>query len=146
MTYKVSTGLRNHMLVTGSLKNALDLGFIKIYTGAPPASADDAVTGTLLCTVSVTGGGTGLSLDTSAVDGVVSKPAAVVWKGTNAATGTAGYYRHVAVGDTGVSSATEKRVQGAISASGAEMNFSSVALVSGAEQTIDFYSIALPTF
>ena len=46
-------GLRNYMLDTGSMKTALALGFINIYSGTVPATADAALTGTLLTTISV---------------------------------------------------------------------------------------------
>lgn len=52
MTLRLSTALRNHNLAGGSLKNALQGGKLLIYTGAQPASADAAPTGTLLCTIS----------------------------------------------------------------------------------------------
>lgn len=148
MTIKVSTGLRNKMLDTGSLKSRLALGFIKIYSGTEPATADAAVTGTLLCTISVNGGGTGLSTEATAVSGVLAKAVAEVWSGPIVATGTAGYYRFSAAGDTGVSSSTEERIQGSVGLAGADLNLSSVALVTNASltaQTIDYYVLTLPT-
>lgn len=143
---KISTGLRNHLLVTGSLKSALDGGFIKIYSGAEPASADDAATGTLLCTVSVNSTGTGINFETAAASGVLTKETTEVWSGVNAASGTAGYFRHVASGDDGTSSTTQKRIQGSIAVAGADLNLSAVGLTSGATQTIDYYNVALPAF
>ena len=145
MTYKVSTGLRNHMLATGSLRAALAGGFINIYSGAEPASADDAPTGTLLCTISLNSTATGLDLDAAAAGGVIAKPAGAVWSGVNMATGTAGYYRHVGAADTGASSTTQPRFQGRIGGAGAEMFISNTGLVSGATQSLDNYSIQLPT-
>lgn len=147
MTIKTSTGLRNKMLDTGSLKSRLALGFIKLYTGAEPTTADAAVTGTLLATISVSGGGTGLSLDTTAAAGVLAKSAAV-WSGAIVATGTAGYYRFSAVGDTGASSITEERIQGSVGLAGADLNLSSTSLTTNASlsaQTIDYYVVTLPT-
>lgn len=147
MTIKTSTGLRNKILDTGSLKSRLALGFIKIYSGAEPATADAAVTGTLLSTISVSGGGTGLSLDTTAAAGVLAKSAAV-WSGAIVATGTAGYYRFSAAGDTGASSATEERIQGSVGMAGADLNLSSTALTINASlsaQTIDYFVVSLPT-
>lgn len=146
MTYKVSTGLRNQMLVSGSLRAALLNGKIRVFTGSEPASADAAETGTLLCVIDKNGAGAGFSMDTTAVDGIVAKVVADVLKGTNLATGTAGYYRHVGASDTGAASTTEPRVQGRVSTSGAEMNLGSTALVRGIEQPLDEYSINLPTF
>ena len=127
---KLSTGLRNKLMDTGSLKATMALGFLKIYSGAAPADADAAATGVLLCTISVSAGGTGLSFDASAVSGIISKPTGVVWSGTNAATGSASYYRHVAVGDDATLSTTQARIQGNIATVGADLNLSSTSLVS----------------
>ena len=148
MTFKVSTGLRNHMLATGSVKIALDGGFIKIYGGIIPSSADDAIVpanSPILTTVSVNSSGTGLTLAAAAVSGVITKNTSEVWSGVNVAGGTPTFYRHVSATDTGVSSTTEKRVQGEIALLGAEFDISSLTLVNGAPQVIDYYSIALPT-
>jgi hypothetical protein len=147
MALKVSTGLRNYLLDTGSLKASLAAGFIKIYSGTVPSSADDAIAGgnTLLCTISSNGTGTGINFDTSAASGIIAKASGETWKGTNAASGTATFYRHVSASDTGALSTTERRLQGAIATAGSDMNFSSVALTSGAEQKIDYYVVTLPT-
>lgn len=51
MTLKYSTGARNFMAGYGSFKDAFQNGKIEIYSGSQPASADAAVTGTLLCTI-----------------------------------------------------------------------------------------------
>lgn len=55
MTLRLSTSLRNHVLSGGSLKDTLNGGKILIYTGAQPATADAAPTGTLLCTITANG-------------------------------------------------------------------------------------------
>lgn len=145
MTFKISTGARNVMLLTSPLKTQLAAGFIKIYSGAVPADADAAVTGTLLVTISNNSTGTGINLDTTAVGGVILKLASETWSGTVATGGTASYYRHVGSADSGVLSTTQPRLQGDVATSGQELNLSSVSLVSAATQTIDYYSIALPT-
>lgn len=144
---KVSTGLRNKVLDTGSLRSRLNLGFICIYSGAEPATADAAVTGTLLCTISVSGGGTGLSFDAAAANGVLAK-SAEVWSGAIVATGVAGYYRFAAAGDTGAASTTEERIQGSVGLAGADLNLTSTSLTTNASltaQTIDYYVVSLPT-
>lgn len=51
MTLRLSTALRNHVLAGGSIKDTLSGGKILIYSGAQPASADAAPTGTLLATI-----------------------------------------------------------------------------------------------
>lgn len=147
MAIKASTGLRNQMMDTGSLKNALDNGFINIYSGTVPTTADEAVPGgaTLLCTISVNSTGTGITFDAAASGGVIAKAPGEVWSGVNAATGTAAWYRHVGAADTGALATDEPRLQGLVGVSGADLNLSSVSLTSGATQTVDFYSVALPT-
>jgi len=144
---KASTGLRTKLLDTGSLKSILDGGVINIYSGPVPATADAALdpSNTRLCTVTVGSGATGLSFDDAAADGVLAKPALTVLSGVDAASSTASFYRHVAAGDDGTASTAQARLQGGIATFGAELNLTSTALVSGATQTIDFYSVAVPT-
>lgn len=145
MAIKSSTGLRDGALGDSSIKGLLDLGFIDIYAGAVPGSADNDVTGhTKLCRISLNATATGLTMGPPS-GGIMSKVPADVWKGTNLATGTASFYRHVGPSDTGVLSATQPRLQGTVGVAGADLNLASVALVSGAEQPIDYYSIVWPT-
>lgn len=56
MTLRISTGMRNHLLSGGCLKDALNNGRIEIYSGTQPANADTAVTGTLLVTITSASG------------------------------------------------------------------------------------------
>jgi hypothetical protein len=146
MALQLSTGLRNKMLDTSSLKTQLDSGFINIYSGTVPATADAPIVGgTLLVTISNNATATGITLAAASVSGTLQKNASETWKGTIAANGTATYYRHVAVGDDGTQSTTQSRIQGAIGTSGTDLNLTSVVLAAAASQTIDFYSITLPT-
>ena len=146
MTLKASTGLRNKLLDTGSLRSVMSLGFVKLYSGTVPASADDSLgAATLLTTLSVSSGGTGLTFAATAVAGALPKATAEVWSGVNAAGGVASFYRHVAVGDTGALSTTEARIQGTISVAGDDMNLTNTTLTGGATQTMDFYQLFLPT-
>lgn len=52
MTMRLSTAMRNFLNKQGGVDDALRNGWIEIYSGAQPASADAAATGTLLCTIS----------------------------------------------------------------------------------------------
>lgn len=143
---KASTGLRNKLLDTGPLNSVLDLGFIKIYAGTEPATADAAIgAATLLCTISNNSTATGIKLETAASAGSIPKESTEVWSGVNVAGGTATFYRHVAPGDDGTLSTTQARLQGTIGTSGADLNLSSINLSNGATQTIDYYSVTLPT-
>lgn len=145
MALKTSTGLRTKLLDDSSLASVLDESFIDIYAGTVPASADDSIgSATLLCRISVNSGLTGLTFG-AASNGTISKNGSEVWSGVNVASGTATFYRHVAPGDTGALSTTAPRIQGTVAIAGGELNLSSVALTSGATQTIDYYSVTLPT-
>lgn len=147
MTLRQSTGLRDKMMVTGSFRSVMNGGKIMIYGGAVPATADAAISGasTLLSTITVSSGAVGVSFEAVANDGILEKAANEVWSGVNVASGTATFYRHVAAGDTAVLSTTEARIQGNVAVFGSDLNLTSTTLASGATQTLDFYTVALPT-
>lgn len=149
MALQTSTGLRDHLLDTGSIRNALDLGFLLIYAGTPPATADTAIDGgqhTLLCKITVDAvTDAGISFDTTSTSGSIPKAPGEVWRGINIDSGVATFYRHVGSADTGVLSTTEPRLQGSISTAGAEMNLSNTTLTISSEQKIDYYLVNLPT-
>lgn len=56
MALRISPALQNFIAEKGSWKTALDNGAIEIYSGTQPATADLAVTGTLLVTLTSSGG------------------------------------------------------------------------------------------
>jgi hypothetical protein len=149
MALLVSTGLRNKMLDTGSLKASLAGGLIHVYSstvGNIPATADAAIDSgvhTLLLTVYGDGISAGLNLGTAS-GGAIGKDAGETWAGTVLATGTAVFFRYVAAGDTGATSTTQARLQGRVGVSGAELNISSLALTSGNTQAVNFISISQP--
>lgn len=146
MALKVSTGLRDYMLATGSLKAAMALGFVDIYLGTAPASADEAIiSGNQLVRISLNSTATGLSLDTAAASGVISKAPLETWSGVCTASGVAAFYRLVGAADTGVLSTTEPRIQGTIGLAGADLNMTNTSLVMNAAQTIDAFALALPS-
>lgn len=146
---KTSTGFAAHLACTGSIKAAFDGGLIKVYSGSEPASADDDATGTLLWTISVDGDGTGLTFDPTPIGRSIVKPAAAAWQGATTA-GTAGYFRLVASGDDGLSSTTQKRVQGSVgSVAGVDMYMTDPVLVTNANpaaKTLVAFSLALPPY
>lgn len=144
---KISTGLRDKMLnggVGGGLKGALALGFINIYSGPQPLTADIGATGTLLGTASVDAAGTGLKFD-SASGGVINKSATENWKFNGAAVGTAGWFRFYAAGTNPANaSASDARIDGSIAFSGADMTLSNISITVGAPNTIDVFQFTLP--
>jgi len=147
MTVRLSTGLRNKMLdggASGGIKGALNLGFINIYSGPQPLTADAAATGTLLGTVSVNAGGTGLTFDAS-VAGTISKAAAEIWKFLGLAAGTAGWFRfYPAGGNPANTSSTEARLDGSCGSSGADMNLTNISITVGAPNTVDVFQFTQP--
>lgn len=142
MSLKLSTGLRNGMLDTSPFKTLLDASRVKLYSGAAPATADEAE-GTLLVSIGSDNADTHCHFLAAAVAGVLSKNADI-WSGVAGATGTASYFRLVVNTDTGVLSTTEIRMQGTVGTSGADINMSAVSIVSGATQTIDTWDLTMP--
>lgn len=126
-----------------AIQDIFKLGFIKIYSGTQPTLADDPHGSTLLCTIYSDGAAVGLQFD-DAVSGVLSKKSTETWSGTAGATGTAGWFRLVAPGDTNASSVTEERIDGACGTSGAQLNMSSTTITSGAVQSISTFQLTLP--
>jgi len=79
--------------------------------------------------------------------GVLIKDASQTWSGDAVATGTAGWFRFLgAVADAGAADAAEQylRLDGNIATSGANLNLSSTAVVSGAAQRVTTFSLTLP--
>jgi hypothetical protein len=145
MAISNSTGYKNAVAVTGSIRSVRNGGFLKIYSGTPPTTADDALgTGnTLLVTISDNGGSGGLNFDSTPVNGVLQKDSSQTWSGTAVASGTATFFRWEMSGDTGNSSTTAIRVQGSVGLIGADLNLASTNITSGSVIVIASYNIGL---
>jgi hypothetical protein len=149
MAIKSSTGLAAYMMVTGSAKAAFDDGFIRVYSGTEPETADAAETGTLLWTISKDGDGTtGLTFDAAAVGRAMVKVPADTWGGDTTA-GTATYWRLVTAADDGEISTTQRRIQGSCGmTAGADMYMTNTTLTTDSDplaKTLASFSVALPT-
>jgi hypothetical protein len=140
MTVKYSTGQLNSL--QEKIKADMALSFINIYTGAQPASSDSPMTGTLLATVSIDAGGTGLTFDTPSGT-TMSIPSGVNWQYTGIAAGTAGCFRLVSATDTNAQSTTEKRIDGNVGTTSGDMILSNINVVVGAPGTVDIFNIVL---
>lgn len=141
----ISTGLRHHILATGSMKAGIDGGVIRIYSGTVPVDADAALSGnTLLCTISNNDAGTGITLDTTPSGGVLQKNTGETWSGTCVASGTATFFRFSGLSDTGVLSTTEKRVQGTIGTALTDMIVDSTTFTSTILRKIDNAVFGMP--
>lgn len=144
MASSISTALANALMTTGGLKESLTGAHIYIYAGTVPANADASLgAATLLCDISGPAGAA-LLLQASATDGTIQKDATQVWSGTNAATGTATFFRMAMPADTGALSTTDVRIQGDVGTAGKALNLSSVSLTSGATQTIEYFAVTQP--
>lgn len=150
MAIRFSTGLRNKLLDTDSFKGVFANGIIEIYTGAQPASSDNAPGATLLGVATLDAGAfvpgqaaNGINWGTAA-DGVMPKEPTENWKFNGIAAGTAGWFRVKAnaVDDDSVST-TLPRCDGSIATAGADLNMSNTAVVVGAPNTIDVLNIRL---
>lgn len=151
MTIRASTGLKNAMLGTTGLKGATADGIIRVYSGSQPASADAAVTGTLLLEITLDGGAfshgsstNGLNWDTP-TGGTISKPAADTWKGTGLAAGVAGWARYCSNPlDDGSSSTTLARIDMSVGKGTGDLQLSNVNTAVSAPITIDVATLRLP--
>lgn len=143
---KLSTALRQGIAVGDSFKDLLDGGFVHIYTGAVPASADAAIgSATLLCKLSVGGDDvTPLTFESTAPGGILSKKASENWTGNNLVSGTPTFFRYVLDGDAGDASTTAIRFQGSAGGLGSDMFISSLPLVADAPQSFSLFQIAIP--
>ena len=145
MSIQLSSGLRDHMLITGSFKSGLDGGVLKIYAGAMPATADaDSSALTVLCTISLDATGTGITFGSTVTAGVLTKNTGEIWRGLIGSNGTATFLRFMSIGDTGTLSTSAKRVQGTVGVVGADLNFSNITFVSGNYKVIDSLNVTLP--
>lgn len=140
MSEKMSTGLCNKLLDTGSLKGTFNTAQIRIYSGTPPATADAAITGTLIATVKQAG--SSLGWDTSAVAGVLAK-GATAWTDPSAVGGVASHYRLVNAADADDLSTTSPRVQGTVGTGGADMNVGSTTITASSVFEVNYFTQAL---
>ena len=122
---------------------------IEVYTGTQPVTADAAVTGTLLGTVTLNSGAFTPGVSTNgltfaaAVSGAVSKSG--VWSFNGVAAGTAGWFRLKGNAvDAGSLSTVLPRLDGSVAVSGADLNLSNIAIVVSAPSTIDTFTFTIP--
>lgn len=145
MAFKLSTGLRNKLLDTSSLKTIFNLGFLEVWAGTVPADADASTSGcTLLCRYSNNNTTTGITLASTAANGSITKNLSETWSKAAAGTGTATFFRLVAAGDTQAASTTEARIQGTVGLSGADLNLTSLSYTATTVYTMDAFAIGIP--
>ncbi len=133
MALRHSTGMKNTALDAG-VGPALDTtGRLAIYTGAQPATADTAASGTLLGTLT-------LSADAFAVAANGSMAINAVTSATAVASGTAGWFRFYRTVDTApgtVAVAADRRIDGLI---GTDMTIDNANVVSGGTLAVSSFT------
>lgn len=130
MTVRLHTDTRNAKVDAATAR--LNGGSLRIYTGAQPAAATDAATGTLLATVTLPNPAFGASANGTAT---ATDPASV----NASASGTAGWFRAVTSGGATV-------FDGSVTATGAggDMTLSSTALTSDGAVDITSFTYTQP--
>jgi len=140
MAVRMNVGLRNYILNSG-LATAFDTsGRINVYTGAQPATADTAASGTLLGTLTLSADSFGAaSAGAIALNSVTSDT-------TADNSGTAGYVRFYLTGDTAPGSAgngtTDRRMDLDIVD---DIGMDNVTVVAGGTIALSGYTITQPS-
>lgn len=151
MFVELSENVTNAVMVTGSLKSLLNGGFIYLYSGPIPATADEAVDGScvMLGKISESDDGvTGLTFEATADNGILKKKESETWETTFGASGTITFGRFCVGADdgSGVAGPTDYRVQGP---AGTDMSFffvlTSTAAVATESLTLDDLELQQPT-
>ena len=149
MTVRLSTQLRTNLAGTTGFGATFANGVIDIYSGSQPVSADAAVTGTLLGTVTLNSGAFTSGVATNGLTFAAAAAGAVaksgVWSFNGVAAGTAGWFRlRGNAADNNALSTTLPRLDGSVATSGADLNLSNITIAVGAPNTIDTFSWTQP--
>jgi len=147
MSTQYSTGLLTYIAATGSLKAALDGGYLHFFSGPVPPTPDDAIdaSSVLLARYTVNGDGTtALTFSATPVSGSLVKTPTEAWQSTVAATGTATFFRFSeATDDSTTASTTFKRVQGTLGTTAATDGIlATTALTTGQTSTINAFQLS----
>lgn len=158
MAIRLSTGFRNRLLGeqgvdTGAngFRGIFKSGVIDLYSGVQPATADDAVTGTLLGRITLNGAAftegvatNGLLYDVPAA-GAITKPGASNWQYTGLAAGTIGWFRIRGNAiDSGALSTTLPRIDGAAGVTSGELRLTVLDVAIGTPGAVTAFTFAIP--
>ena len=111
----------------------LNSGYIEVYSGSQP-SVDGGLSGTLLATM--TFGATAFANSTASGSGG-SATANTITAGTAGNAGTAGYFALVTSGSATLGT-------GSVGTSGADLNFNTLSIVSGAIVSCTSFTVTMP--
>jgi len=131
MALRLDDDVRNDLL--DGIDSTFNSGTLEIRTGAQPASANDAASGTVLATIT-------LPADAFAAAASGAKAKLGTWSDTSAdATGTAGHFRMRNGADT-------RRIDGdiTITSGGGEMELDSLSITIGQVVTVATFTLTMP--
>ena len=131
MALQLDTDIRNDLL--DGIDSVFNAGTVKIYSGAQPADADTAASGTLLATVDV-------DADAFNAASAGAKTKQGTWQEASAiATGTAGWFRLA-------NGADSRRIDGdvTVTSGGGVLELDSVSITSGQVVTITTFTLNMP--
>jgi len=142
MAIRVSSGLKNQLLISSSVREALEYGVIDVYSGAQPVTAETSPTGTFLGRITANGDpwvegaeDAGLLLaGVPSANMLIAYPTQT-WTLRVVASGIAGWFRF----RSNASSATS--FDGEISAPFEELFIGDPSLVVGQTRAIESFSI-----
>jgi len=138
----------------GSLKNVLKDGVIYIFSGSQPSDPDDAVSSTLLMTITQDSGAfvaaafdNGLEFEDDPLSGVIEKAAGEVWSGACTTAGQAGWWMFCGnATDAKGASTTLPRMTGSIGTANADAIMPNTTLTVAKTYTLDDFAITLPMY
>ena len=142
----LNTRISNESALLGAnaLVDNLDEGagaaVIQGRTGAQPADPDTAVSGTLLFTLTCSN--PAFTAATDAAPGALKTASSITDDSSADATGTLGYCR--ASSTTTPPTPIDDHIDGEAGTSGADFNFNTVAIVSGATVSMTSWTVTLP--
>lgn len=126
--------------VVDSLDGGAGAGLLRGYTGAQPADPDTAASGTLLFTLVLSDPAFGAAADNNPGGRATANS---ITSDTSAdATGTLGYCRGWSSNDG--STPLNAIIDGEAGTSGADFNFNTVAIVSGATVSLTSWTVTMP--
>lgn len=130
MAERINTAARNRQV--DSIGDDLNSGTFKMYTGAQPASGNDAASGTLLVTINLPA-----DAMAAAVDGTAAKLG--TWSGVAVTGGDAGWFRIT-------NAAATRNYDGAVTATGGggEVEFPTVTVIGGQTVIVGAFTITQP--
>lgn len=139
MSLTINDTARNTLLDSG-FQTTFNSGTLAIYSGTKPATANLAPTGTLLVAITLPA-----DAFAAAASGAIAK--AGTWEDASAdATGTAGYFRLKASGDTDALDAAFARIDGTVTATGGggDLELDSVSITAAQSVTINSFTVTAP--